>query len=109
MSDSPQARYERLLTLGICQLELAREGRLTELAACQSARAELIGSLPASPPPEARATLERCLLIEQHLSMKLTEARQTTLQALEELRRAQRAATGYTPVRQRLRVINADA
>lgn len=109
MSDSPQAPYERLLALGICQLELARDGRVSELVACQSARAELIGSLPATPPPEARATLERCLLIEQHLATELTQARQTTLQALGELRRAQRAATGYTPVRQRLRVINADA
>jgi hypothetical protein len=109
MSDSPQAPYERLLALGICQLELAREGRLTELAACQSARAELMSTLPATPPPEARAALERCLLVEQHLETELRQARQSTLAALGELRRAQRAATGYTPVRRRLRAVNADA
>jgi hypothetical protein len=109
MSDTPQAPYERLLALGICQLELAREGRLSELAACQAAAAELIATLPASPPPQARDALERCLLIERHLAAELNRARETTLNALGDLRRAQRAATGYTPVRQRLRVINADA
>lgn len=109
MSDAPQAPYERLLALGICQLELAREGRLSELAACQAAAAELMGTLPATPPPQARATLERCLLIEAHLEAELKAARQTTLNALGDLRRAQRAATGYTPVRQRLRAVNADA
>ena len=109
MNDTPQAPYERLLALGICQLELARDGRLTELAACQAARAELMSSLPATPPPQARDALERCVLVEQHLEHELTDARQAALQALSDLRRAQRAATGYTPVRQRLRVINADA
>ena len=109
MTDTPQAPYERLLALGICQLELAREGRLTELAACQAAAAELIATLPATAPPQARATLERCLVIEHHLAAELSAARDSTLQALGELRRAQRAATGYTPVRRRLRVVNADA
>jgi len=109
MNDTPQAPYERLLALGICQLELAREGRLSELAACQDAAAQLIATLPATPPPHAREAIERCLLVERHLATELNQARETTLKALGDLRRAQRAATGYTPVRQRLRVINADA
>ena len=109
MNDTPQAPYERLLALGICQLELARDGRLTELAACQAARAELMSSLPASPPPAARAALERCALVEDQLAVELQGARQAALAALGNLRRAQRAAEGYTPVRQRLRVVNADA
>jgi hypothetical protein len=109
MNDTPQAPYERLLALGICQLELARDGRLTELAACQAARAELMSSLPATPPAQARDALERCVLVEQHLEHELLDARQAALQALSDLRRAQRAATGYTPVRHRMRVVNADA
>lgn len=109
MNDSPQAPYERLLALGICQLELARDGRLDELAACQAACAQLMGSLPSSPPPEAREALERCALIEHQLASELAKARQSALEAIGSLRRAQRAAEGYTPVRQRLRVVNADA
>jgi hypothetical protein len=109
MSDAPQAPYERLLALGICQLELARDGRMTELAACQAASAQLMRTLPVTPPPEAQAALERRLLLEQHLEAELADARHAVLRALGDLRRAQRAATGYTPMRQRLRVVNADA
>ena len=82
---------------------------MTELAACQAARTELMRSLPATPPPQARDALERCALVERHLEHELIDARRAALQALSDLRRAQRAATGYSPVRQRLRVVSADA
>jgi hypothetical protein len=109
MSDSPQAPYEQLLALGVCELELAREGRLEALAACQQVRSELMRLLPDTPPPEARAALERCLAVERHLEAELGRARAAVLEALGELRRAQRAAEGYTPLRERLRLVNADA
>ena len=66
-------------------------------------------SLPDAPPPEARAALEHCLLIERHLEQELLAARHSVLAALSDLRRAQRAADGYTPLRDRLRLVNADA
>jgi hypothetical protein len=109
MSDSAQAPYERLLALGICELELARDGRLNELASCQAARAELMRSLPSAPPAQALPTLERCLVIERQLETELRNARSAVLGAMQQLRRAQRAADGYTPVRDRLRLINTDA
>lgn len=109
MGETPEAPYERLLALGICELELAREGRMAELEACQQARAQLIATLPAVPPPGAREALERCLAIERQLGTELRGARASVLEALGELRRAQRAADGYTPVRERVRVISADA
>lgn len=109
MSESPEAPYEQLLALGICGLELAREGRLEELAVCQEAREELMRSLPDAAPSEARAALERCLVIERHLEVELRQAREAVLLALADLRRAQRAADGYTPVRRRLRLVSADA
>jgi len=109
MSEAPQALYERLLTLGVCELELARAGRLEELAACQRARAEIIAALPATPPPEVRQVLEQCLLIERHLEAELSSARETVLEALADVLQAQRAARGYTPLRDRLRLVNADA
>ncbi|HLJ03331.1 MAG TPA: hypothetical protein VKT31_07810 [Solirubrobacteraceae bacterium] len=109
MSRASEAPYEQLLALGVCGLELARDGRLSELAACQEARIELIGRLPSEPPADARAALERCLLIERHLEAELRAARESVLEALGELRRAQRAADGYTPVRHRVRVVRAEA
>lgn len=109
MSQEPQAPYERLLALGICQLELARDGRLDELAVCQAARAELMSTLPTSPPAAAAPALERCRVIEAHLEVELRRAREATIDALRDLRRAQRAAEGYTPVRRRMRTIHADA
>ncbi len=109
MNPPRQAPYEQLLALGICELELARDGRMDALAACQEARAELMRSLPDVPPPEAREALERCLAIERHLEQELRRARAAVLEALNELRRAQRAAEGYTPLRERLRLVNADA
>jgi hypothetical protein len=109
VSQAPEAPYEQLLALGVCGLDLAREGRLTELAACQEARAELIGQLPSEPPATAGPVLERCLLIERHLEAELCAARESILGALADVRRAQRAADGYTPVRRRTRVISTDA
>jgi hypothetical protein len=109
VSQSPEAPYEQLLALGECGLELARDGRLHELVVCQQARAELISQLPSEPPAEARLALERCLVIERHLDAELRAARQSVLDALADLGRAQRAADGYTPVRRRLRVVSADA
>ncbi len=49
------------------------------------------------------------MVIERHLEAELRAARESVLEALGELRRAQRAADGYTPVRRRVRVISADA
>ncbi len=109
MSESPEAPYERLLGLAVCELELAREGRLSELAACQQARAELVRSLPNAPPAQARVALERCWLVERQLREELSHAREAVLRAWQELRRAQRAADGYTPVRSRVRLISTDA
>jgi hypothetical protein len=109
MGQAPQAPYEQLLALGVCGLELAREGRLSELAACQDARAQLIAQLPDEAPADARGALERCLVIEHHLEAELRAARGSVLEALSDLRRAQRTADGYMPVRPRSRIVNTDA
>jgi DNA-binding SARP family transcriptional activator len=106
LEDAP---YERLLALAICELELARTGRLDALASCQEAKQALMASLPAVPPPDARSALERCLAIERQLENELRSAREGVLEALSSLRQAQRAAAGYTPVRRRVRVVSADA
>lgn len=109
MSDEPQAAYERLLTLGISQLELARAGRLVELVNCQQARLALIETLPDISPATARSALEQCLTLERALEQDLIEAQRSALEAISQLRCAQRAAGGYAPPRDRLPVVFADA
>ena len=106
---APEAAYEQLLALAVCGLELGRDGRLDELAACQQASAQLMASLPEVPPGQARAALERCLIVERHLQAELGRAREAVLEALGDLRRAQRAAAGYAPARERVRAIATDA
>lgn len=109
MSTPEQDPYEQLLALGISALELARAARLEELTACQQARATLMASLPGEPPSQAREALQRALVVEQALAAELGARRQQVLATLAEVRRGQRAAAGYTPVRARLRVVNANA
>lgn len=109
MTQAPQAPYEQLLALGVSGLELAREGRLAELAACQRARAQLIASLPDVAPAQARTALERSLIIERHLDAELRRARAAVLEALAQVRQGQRAAAGYRPARQRQRIVAAHA
>ena len=109
MGPAPEAPYEQLLALGVSGLELARAGRISELAACQEARAQLIAQLPSVPPASAAGALERCLLIERHLEAELQGARLAVFEGLASLRRAQRAAEGYTPPRRRPRAVSADA
>jgi hypothetical protein len=101
--------YEQLVALGISALELARAARLEELTACQQARAALMATLPAQPPSQAREALQRALVVEQALAAELGARRQDVIAALAEVRRGQRVATGYTPMRERLRVVNANA
>lgn len=109
MSQSPQAPYERVLALGISALELARAGRLDELAACQQVSGQLMASLPASPPAAAGELLARALVVERELGSVLAQARAGVLAGLAEVRRAQRAAAGYSPARERRPLISADA
>lgn len=55
---TPPGPYETLASLARSQRELVAEERFAELTAVQDAWAELAASLPAAPPPEARAELE---------------------------------------------------
>lgn len=109
MTPTPQEPYEQLLALGVSELELVRQGRLSELACNQQARSELMASLPTVAPTEARQALELCAALEAELEAELQRVRGAVLEELAIVRRAQRAADGYTPPRQRQRLISADA
>ncbi len=72
-------------------------------------RVELQSSLPATPPEEARATLERCRQLQKRVEIELLRVREVLLLELGRVRQAQRTADGYAPVRQRVSFVTATA
>lgn len=77
------------------QLELAREGRLAELAELGDEWERLTAGLPPQPPPSARAALERANELHAETRLTLLALRETTLGGLQTAARAGRAAQGY--------------
>jgi hypothetical protein len=103
------APYEALLELIERELQLAGEGRFDELLKVAAARAALAGTLPQTPPPDARETLERAWLMQQRLTIELTRGHEALLLELSKLERAQRTAHGYKPVQRRSPRVSASA
>jgi hypothetical protein len=85
------------------------ERSFDELQALKEVRAELQGSLPATPPESARATLERCRQMNKRVEIELLRVREALLLELGRVRHAQRAADGYAPARRHVPVIAATA
>ena len=99
MNEPPQDPYQQLAALIEQELQLVAERRFDELLAAKRARAELQESLPATPPVAARAELERCALLHKRVEIELLRVREAVLNELQDVRRGQRAAHGYAPVR----------
>ncbi|MGH2857234.1 MAG: hypothetical protein ACRDMJ_07085 [Solirubrobacteraceae bacterium] len=93
------AAYERLAELLERELQLAGERRFEELAEVAGERAELQQALPATPPRAAREALERCSRLHKRVEIELLRVRETLMDELDQLGRAQRAAHGYAPRR----------
>jgi hypothetical protein len=97
MTASAAAPYETLCDLAEQELELVGEGRFEELAELDARRARLIESLPSRAPAAARASLERCALLERRVNIELLRAREALMHELSAVARGQRAASGYKP------------
>jgi hypothetical protein len=95
---APQS-YERLAALIERELELVARRSFDELASVRSERAELIRALPAQPPAEAGAALERCRQLQKRVEVELLRVREALLVELAQVRQAQRAANGYASPR----------
>lgn len=93
--------YETLAFLIERELELVGLRRFDELPAVWEARAELIRSLPTTPPEEAGPVLERCRQLHKRVEIELMRVRDMLLLELAQVRTAQRAAQGYAPARVR--------
>lgn len=109
MSAESLEGYEALAALIERELQLVAERNFDELEALKEVRTALMSTLPATPPEEARATLERCRQLEKRVEIELLRVREVLLLELGRVRHAQRAADGYAPVRQRTSVVAATA
>jgi len=82
------------------ELELIAARDFERLPAVKRERAAIVKLIaPTAPPPEARATLERCLALQDQIAHELGRVRSAIVQDLARVRQARRAATGYAPVR----------
>ena len=91
------AAYEQLVRLAERELELARAGRLEEVAALWAERDEHVASLPPRPPADARPALERAAALQQEITLVLAETAQAVTEELRRVDRGRAVARTYAP------------
>ncbi len=87
--------YEQLLELAQQELEYAGQGRYDALADIGERRAAIIDGLPATPPAQARSTIELALLTQERVTIELLRGREQMLLALQRISDAPQTARGY--------------
>jgi hypothetical protein len=95
------AAYERLARLLEDQLQLAGEGRFAELRHASEQCSAYIATLPATPPADAAAALERAVLIHKRLDIECQRGREALQLAAANVAAGPRALSGYAPQRSR--------
>jgi hypothetical protein len=101
--------YEALAAIVERELALVADRDFDGLAEVTRERAALVGTLPATPPAAANATLRRCLALQQRVGIELARVREAILIELAQVRLGQRAAAGYAPARRRVPRVDANA
>jgi hypothetical protein len=91
--------YEILVALIERELMLVGEGRWDELPALNAERDELLATLPAAAPEEARDALERARAVQSRVTTEIMRHRELILLESATVQRASRAARGYAPPR----------
>lgn len=89
------APYEALVAHAELELELATDGRLSELGGLASRWEELLAGLPERPPASAAPVLARARLIHERTRIELLRLRDGLLGDLTAAARAKRTADGY--------------
>jgi hypothetical protein len=101
VTDADLAPYERLLSMIEQELALLRSGRLDALAEAVEHRCAFTAELPYTPPPAARAALERASELHHLTIAEAEHSKESLLAALTQLQRTRRASDGYAPARAR--------
>lgn len=90
-------QYEELVRLAERELELARAGRLDEVAELQARRAQHVALLPSYPPPDARPALERAAALQQETTVVLAMSARSAVDSLRRVDRGRVAVRSYAP------------
>jgi len=99
-ADGTESPYEALETVIRRELELVTARDFERLPAVKRERAAIVKLIaPVTPPPEARAALERCLALQGQIAAELSRVRSAIVRDLARVRQGHRAAEGYAPVR----------
>jgi hypothetical protein len=102
--------YEALEAVIRRELALVTARDFEGLSALKRERGAIVKLIaPTTPPPEARATLERCLVLQGQIAAELGRVRGTIVRELSQVRQARRAAAGYAPAASPRRRIAASA
>jgi HEAT repeat protein len=99
-------RYSELVELAQRELELVRREAYDHLPEVWEQRADLIESLPATPPAEARAALERATQLNGDSAAILEERMAATKSELGRLSRGRQAVRGYAPPTRRVPLVD---
>ena len=97
LTDMSADSYESLAALIERELELVAARDFDGLRALAAQRAELVRTLPPTPPASARDALERCDGLQKRVGVELARVRDSILLELGQVRLAQRTAAGYRP------------
>jgi hypothetical protein len=89
--------YDRLVQLAEREGELIAAARYDELGDLDTERTQLTRALPATPPPEARAALERAAALQEANSAALIGALGDTRREIVALDGHRLAARSYAP------------
>ena len=87
--------YEHLAVLAERELALVEAGRFGELGDLHARRDQLVATLPAVPPAEARDALERTAALQDQVTEALAHVRDAVGHELAKLRRGRGAVRAY--------------
>ena len=97
MSAPDAAPYETLARSIERELELIGGGAYDELKALHAEWAELIETLPATPPACARPALQRAVLMNKRVELEILRRNEALLADAAHVERVDRTARGYAP------------
>lgn len=98
--------YDSLAELAERELELVSAGDLDRLPELHAERSALVASLPATPPPTARAALERAATLQSLVTEVLRESTASAGSAMGRLARGRSAIHGYAPRDERMKLVD---
>ncbi len=92
---TPSQPYDALARSLERELELIGDGALDQLTALYAERSELIESLPAVPPADARPALQRAALMNKRVEIEIRRRREAIVLEAGNAERVGRTARGY--------------